>query len=119
MDCMPTYIKLKTIYSQDNHLNFYRTGKNKQKVYKPLYRNQCPECTETDINNRDTGKCARGSNENANRLIRRFIPKGVPISNYSQAQIKDIQYWINSYPRKLLKGDCSAVLFRQFLLTLA
>lgn len=61
----------------------------------------------------------RGSNENANRLIRRFIPKGVPISNYSQAQIKDIQYWINNYPRKLLKGDCSAALFRQFLLTLA
>ena len=44
----------------------------------------------------------RGSNENANRLIRRFIPKGANIDQYSDQQIKEIEQWMNNYPRKLL-----------------
>ena len=44
----------------------------------------------------------RGSNENANRLIRRFIPKGANIDQYSDQQVKDIEQWMNNYPRKLL-----------------
>lgn len=43
----------------------------------------------------------RGSNENANKLIRRFIPKGSEIGRVSLAQIKKIERWINNYPRKL------------------
>lgn len=43
----------------------------------------------------------RGSNENNNRLIRRFIPKGANISNYSNEQIKQIQNWMNNYPRRI------------------
>jgi IS30 family transposase len=46
----------------------------------------------------------RGSNENANRIVRRFIPKGADISRYSNAQIQKIEDWINSLPRKLLSG---------------
>ncbi len=46
----------------------------------------------------------RGSNENANRIVRRFIPKGVDISRYSKAQIQKIEDWINVLPRKLLDG---------------
>ena len=33
----------------------------------------------------------RGSNENANSLIRRFIPKGEPISKYTEKQIQQIE----------------------------
>jgi len=44
----------------------------------------------------------RGSNENANRMIRRFIPKGSDISKFTCAQIKKIEDWINRYPRKIL-----------------
>jgi len=44
----------------------------------------------------------RGSNENANKLIRRFIPKGTDISDYSDDDIKRIEHWINNYPRKIL-----------------
>lgn len=44
----------------------------------------------------------RGTNENQNRMIRRFIPKGVDIADVSEKEIKDIQDWINNYPRKIL-----------------
>lgn len=44
----------------------------------------------------------RGSNENANKLIRRFIPKGSDISQYSDSYISYIQDWINNYPRRIL-----------------
>ena len=44
----------------------------------------------------------RGSNENANRLIRRFIPKSVDIGKYSERDIRRIERWMNNYPRKLL-----------------
>jgi len=44
----------------------------------------------------------RGSNENANKLIRRFIPKGSDIGQYSSDDIKRIELWMNNYPRKLL-----------------
>ena len=43
----------------------------------------------------------RGSNENANRLIRRFIAKGKNIDKYTDAEIKRIEDWINNYPRKI------------------
>ena len=44
----------------------------------------------------------RGSNENANRLIRRFIPKGADIGKYTVAEIQAIEDWMNRLPRKLL-----------------
>lgn len=43
----------------------------------------------------------RGSNENANRLIRRFIPKGTDISVLSRDSIKRIEHWMNNYPRRI------------------
>lgn len=46
----------------------------------------------------------RGSNENANKLIRRWIPKGDDIGLYTKEEIQKIQDWINSYPRKLFNG---------------
>ena len=46
----------------------------------------------------------RGSNENANKLIRRWIPKGSDINNYTKKEIKRIETWINNYPRKIFDG---------------
>ena len=43
----------------------------------------------------------RGSNENANRLIRRFIPKGIDITPISDEYIQKIEDWINNYPRAM------------------
>ena len=43
----------------------------------------------------------RGSNENLNKMIRRFIPKGESIKKYSRKAVKKIQRWMNDYPRKM------------------
>lgn len=43
----------------------------------------------------------RGSNENANKLIRRHIPKGYDIDKYDDTYVQYIQDWMNSYPRKI------------------
>jgi len=44
----------------------------------------------------------RGTNENQNRMIRRFIPKGRDISKVSNKDIERIENWMNNYPRKIL-----------------
>ena len=43
----------------------------------------------------------RGSNENNNRLIRRFIPKGTVITTISDEFIQKIEDWINKIPRAM------------------
>ena len=44
----------------------------------------------------------RGSNENQNKMIRRFIPKGTDIHEITDKEIKTIENWMNNYPRKRL-----------------
>jgi len=44
----------------------------------------------------------RGSNENANRIIRRFVAKGRDIALFTRQKIIEIETWINNYPRRIL-----------------
>lgn len=44
----------------------------------------------------------RGTNESLNRMIRRFIPKGTDIGLLTKKEIKQIENWLNNYPRKIL-----------------
>ncbi|SIO03405.1 Transposase and inactivated derivatives, IS30 family [Carnobacterium alterfunditum] len=44
----------------------------------------------------------RGTSENQHKFIRRFIPKGKPISQFTETQCLRIQQWMNDYPRKIL-----------------
>lgn len=44
----------------------------------------------------------RGTNENTNKLIRRFIPKGSSIEELPLSMIKYIENWLNNYPRRIL-----------------
>jgi len=55
----------------------------------------------------------RGSNENANKLIRRFVPKGSDIDKLSHSAIARIQHWINNYPRRIF-GYLSSAQFAPF-----
>ena len=57
----------------------------------------------------------RGSNENQNRLIRRFVPKGSDISGYSSAYIQMLENWMNNYPRKILGGLSSKEYMRRIM----
>lgn len=43
----------------------------------------------------------RGSNENQNRMIRRLIPKGSDIDGYTPEQIRCVENWLNTYPRRM------------------
>lgn len=43
----------------------------------------------------------RGSNEVANKLIRRFVPKGTSIDKLTRTDIRRIEHWINNYPRRM------------------
>ena len=44
----------------------------------------------------------KGGVENANRIIRRYLPRGTDMSNITQQDIYEIQKKINSTPRKIL-----------------
>jgi IS30 family transposase len=44
----------------------------------------------------------RGSNENGNRILRRFVPKGTDLSSLTEAELQRIEDWVNNYPRKIL-----------------
>ena len=44
----------------------------------------------------------RGSNENGNRILRRFIPKGTDIGKITAKELQRIEDWANNYPRKIL-----------------
>ena len=54
----------------------------------------------------------RGTNENTNKLIRRFIPKSADIGEFSHERIKIIEHWINNYPRKIFGGKSSNELLK-------
>ena len=43
----------------------------------------------------------RGSNENGNRILRRFIPKGADIGTFTDAELQRIEDWVNNYPRRI------------------
>ena len=57
----------------------------------------------------------RGSNENLNKMIRRFIPKGESIKKYSRKAIKKIQRWMNNYPRKTFGFKSAKEMFKKEL----
>lgn len=57
----------------------------------------------------------RGSNERLNREIRRLLPKGTDFTKYSDKQIKQVETWVNSYPREIFGYATSAELFTTYL----
>ncbi|MDE6283347.1 MAG: hypothetical protein K2L97_05085 [Muribaculaceae bacterium] len=56
----------------------------------------------------------KGAIENANKLIRQYIPKGTDFSTLTDAFIRKFQYKINRRPRKKLYFESpKTVFFRQ------
>lgn len=57
----------------------------------------------------------KGTNERHNGLIRRFIPKGKRMSDYSANDIEFIEDWMNTLPRRILKYKTPEELFEAHL----
>ena len=55
----------------------------------------------------------RGSNENTNGLLRQYMPKGINISELSQAKLNAIARQLNERPRKTLGFQTPAEMFSQ------
>lgn len=57
----------------------------------------------------------RGSNERANRIIRRFYPKDKSLYHVTQEDCNKVANWMNNYPRKILNYATPQKLFEQEL----
>ena len=61
----------------------------------------------------------RGTNENINKMIRRFLPKGTDFRKVTAAYIQRVETWINNYPREILGFETSENLFKINLAAIA
>ncbi len=55
----------------------------------------------------------RGTNENCNGIIRRFLPKGTDFAFIKAKEVKEIQDWMNTYPRRILNGSTPLQSFKK------
>ena len=61
----------------------------------------------------------RGSNENANRMIRRFVAKGRDIAPLTVQTVAEVETWLNNYPRRILGFATPTSLFNNELKAIA
>jgi IS30 family transposase len=55
----------------------------------------------------------RGSNENANGIIRELLPKGVDLSPFTDKDLRKVEYILNNTPRKILQFATPDEVFSQ------
>ncbi|MCL1819314.1 MAG: IS30 family transposase [Oscillospiraceae bacterium] len=90
-----------------------RVGGNFSEVFKTITADNGSEFLDSDAI-KEAAKCdevyyahpysswERGSNENGNRILRRFVPKGTDIGKLTSIELQRIEDWVNNYPRRIL-----------------
>jgi IS30 family transposase len=121
------YVMLAKVSSRDSHTVVAALVKQARKLpnelYKSLTWDRGKELAdhrrfkmETDI---DVYFCdprspwQRGSNENTNRLLRQYFPKGTDLSQHSQAELNRVARRLNERPRKTLDFHTPAERFSE------
>ncbi len=56
----------------------------------------------------------RGSNENMNRIVRRFLPKGTNFDAVPASEVAVVEDWMANYPRKVLGWKTPKMLFDEY-----
>lgn len=57
----------------------------------------------------------RGSNENMNRIVRRFFAKGTNFDEVTPAEVAAVEEWLANYPRRILGWKTSKILFDRYI----
>lgn len=57
----------------------------------------------------------RGSNENLNRMIRRQFPKGTNFAKVTSYTVRQVESWMNSFPRNILGYKTADMAFKECL----
>jgi len=124
---MVVEIMAKTAEAVTNALDRVRSlfGKQFSQVFKTItgdngseFANLSTLETETDTKVYFThpySSFEKGTNERHNGLIRRFIPKGKRISDYTPDDIAFIEEWMNTLPRRILNYKTPEELLEAYL----
>ena len=119
------YVMLAKVRNKDSHSVIQALIKQARKLPKELYRSLTWDrgcemaghksfTLATDI---DVFLCEphspwqRGTNENTNRLLRQYFPKGTDLSIHSQAKLSAVARQLNERPRKTLGYETPAERF--------
>lgn len=121
------FVMLAKVDNKDSHSVIQALIKQARKLPKELYRSltwdrgceMAGHRTFTLETNIDVFLCEphspwqRGSNENTNRLLRQYFPRGTNLSAHSQAKLSAVARQLNERPRKTLQYQTPAEKFRQ------
>jgi IS30 family transposase len=119
------FVMLAKVSNKDSHSVIQALIKQSRKLPKELYRSLTwDRGTEiaghrkfTLATNIDVFLCEphspwqRGTNENTNRLLRQYFPKGTDLSIHSQAKLSAVARQLNERPRKTLNYETPAERF--------